>query len=84
MQRAIFGFAKASDRVKIPDLPKRGTRLDNLGIASKPTIGRMAFGHVQGARRKTCAEKPRALDLGVINIRPARRSASIIGGCHHD
>lgn len=84
MQRAIFGFAKAIDRVKIPDLPNRGTRLDNLEIGTKPSIGRVALGHVQGARRKACAQKPRALDLGVINIRPARRTASIFGGCHHD
>lgn len=83
MQRAIFGFAKASDRVKIPDLPNGGTRLDNLEIEGAP-IGRVALGHVQSSRRKTCAEKPRALDLGVINIRPARRTASTIGGCHHD
>lgn len=82
MQRAIFGFAKASDRVKIPDLPKRGTRRRNLEVSDP--IGRVASGYVQGARRKTCAEKPRALHFGVSNTRPARRTASMIGGCRHD
>lgn len=83
MQRAIFGFAKASDRVKIPDLPKRETRLDNLEVW-KP-IGRVVVGYVQWMRRNAARPKTAcALHFGVINTRPARLAASIIGGCHHD
>ena len=82
MQRAIFGFAKANDRVKIPDLPNGGTRLDNLEVC-KP-IGRVVVGHVQWMRRKARPKTACALHFGVINTRPARLAASIIGGCHHD